>query len=156
MHNREVVTLGFHHKGLIKRETFPWNAIAIECLWYYLIIFPAWARVKESQICHSLPAAFMVRRRSIPCWSMSGWILHCNEQLSRTSEMSHKTLLYGSSPQSVWTKKEPFQNVTMMSSWNVKSFCFTGPVILMFFLLIPWTYSWTEVARDTFWWSWEL
>ena len=104
----------------------------------------------KREICHSLPVSFMVRRGSIPCWSMSGWILHCYEQLSRTSKMSHKTLLYGSSQQLVWIKKQSFQNGTMMSSWHVKSFCFTGPVILMFFLLIAWTCSWTEVARGTF------
>ena len=62
--------------------------------------------------CHSLPVSFMAKWGCIQSCFISGWILYCIEQLSRTSKVSHKALLYGSSRQSVRCelRRNPFKH----------------------------------------------
>ena len=61
---------------------------------------------------HSLPVSFMAKWGCIQSCFISEWILYCIEQLSRTSKVSHKALLYGSSRQSVRCelRRNPFKH----------------------------------------------
>ena len=75
---------------------------------------PVWSCENRDR-CHSLPVPFMAKRGSIQSCSKVGWILYCTEKLSQTSRVSHKTLLSGSSQQSAWIAKEPFQTLPRWS-----------------------------------------